>query len=188
MKELKRNPNYLIDEYGNIYSKRFKKLLNPKHNHDGYLRIQIWKNNKCEFVSVHRLVAETFIENPLNKPFVNHKDGNKQNNHVSNLEWCTQKENIKHAWSNGLSTHENHSKYGKVGQYDKNNKLIAIYDCPSDAAEKTGICYFTILNSAKKNHKARKDYYFRFVPEPVETNSKECTPVIDTQVEAVGTL
>lgn len=97
-KDIKRNPNYMIDELGNVYSKRFNKILTPKHNHDGYLRISLWKDNKNEFIGIHRLVAETFIENPFNKPFVNHIDGNKQNNNVENLEWVTQKENIQHAY------------------------------------------------------------------------------------------
>ena len=76
LKEYPKNNNYLVSENGEIFSKRFNKKLTPKVNWDGYFRIQIWKNNKCKFVSWHRVVAETFIPNPNNLPCVNHKDGN----------------------------------------------------------------------------------------------------------------
>ena len=68
----------------------------------GYKQVSLWKNNKGTSLYVHRLVAETFIPNPQNKPEVNHIDGNRQNNHVSNLEWVTSGENSLHASQTGL--------------------------------------------------------------------------------------
>lgn len=68
----------------------------------GYLIVKLWKDKKSKSIPVHRLVAQAFIPNPLNLPQVNHIDGNKQNNHVSNLEWCDNSHNIKHAYKNGL--------------------------------------------------------------------------------------
>lgn len=102
-KEYPFNKNYIVYDDGRIYSKRFKKFLTPKVNHDGYHRIQIWKDNKCKYIAWHRIIAETFIPNPKNKPVINHIDGDKTNNYVSNLEWCTQSENIQHAFKTGLS-------------------------------------------------------------------------------------
>ena len=99
---LSRNPNYAVNEQGEIFSHTKQRKLTPKVNHDGYLRIQLWSGGKCEFVSIHRLIAETFLPNPDVKPFVNHKDGNKRNNDVSNLEWCTPRENNLHARRTGL--------------------------------------------------------------------------------------
>lgn len=64
---------------------------------DGYLHVGLWKDRVEHIKRVHRLVAEAFIPNPENKPYVNHIDGNRQNNHVENLEWCTQRENVLHA-------------------------------------------------------------------------------------------
>lgn len=79
----------------------------PIKDCDGYLRVRIHTSFKNRYLSVHRLVAKAFIPNPENKPQVNHKDGNKLNNDVSNLEWVTPKENINHAWRMGLSKSHN---------------------------------------------------------------------------------
>ena len=68
----------------------------------GYLAVDLYENGERKTKRVHRLVAEAFIPNPDNKTEVNHKDGNKLNNNVSNLEWVTSKENVRHAWDNGL--------------------------------------------------------------------------------------
>lgn len=103
MKEYPLNTNYIISEDGKIYSKRANKFLTPKVNWDGYHRIQIWENQKCKFVSWHRVVAETYLDKPDGCDIVNHKNGVKNDNRVENLEWVTQKENIQHSWRTGLS-------------------------------------------------------------------------------------
>jgi transposase len=71
---------------------------------DGYVRITLTQDKKKTFYQVHRLIALTFIENPENKPQVNHKDGIKENNFVNNLEWATEKEQQQHALDTGLRT------------------------------------------------------------------------------------
>lgn len=80
---------------------REEKWLN-QYNHEGYKRVYLSKNGVRSAKLVHRIVAESFIPNDNNLPCVNHKDGNKQNNNVDNLEWCTVKENAIHAYKNGL--------------------------------------------------------------------------------------
>lgn len=82
--------------------------LKIKKDNKGYCRVYLSKNKVTKFVPVHRLVAMAFIENPNNKPQVNHIDGNKTNNNVTNLEWCTNSENQIHAVRTGLN---DHSKY-----------------------------------------------------------------------------
>lgn len=93
-------PDYMIGDCGTVIStKRGKKLvMTLKETTDGYLTIGIRTNNKKYYKSVHRLVAVEFIENPQNKEQVNHKDGNRKNNSVENLEWVTLKENIQHCF------------------------------------------------------------------------------------------
>ena len=78
------------------------KLIKPQIRAKGYYRVKIFTNGKLRHRYVHRLVGLTFIENPENKPCINHKDGNKQNNHYTNLEWCTNAENNEHGFQMGL--------------------------------------------------------------------------------------
>lgn len=92
---------YLIDKCGNIYSDYTKRLLTPVLGNNGYMKVTLRHNKKSYTPSIHRIVAEAFIPNPNNLPIVNHIDCDKTNNHVDNLEWCTQQYNTIHAYSNG---------------------------------------------------------------------------------------
>ena len=80
---------YEIDELGNVYSLRRNKIMSPVMINSGYKTVKLSKDNHLTRYLVHRLVAETFIPNPDNLPCVNHKDEDKLNNSVENLEWCT---------------------------------------------------------------------------------------------------
>ena len=77
-------------------------LLKIQKHTQGYCKVTLCKNGKEKDRLIHQLVAECFIENEQNKPFINHIDGNKQNNKSENLEWCNQKENMKHAVKHNL--------------------------------------------------------------------------------------
>lgn len=77
----------------------------------GYPSIRLMINGKPQIFKVHRLVADSFLPNPKSLPFINHKDGNKQNYKPSNLEWCTSSENMIHAWKTGLR--KEHSSSGE---------------------------------------------------------------------------
>lgn len=94
---------YKVSSFGNILSSYSNKLLKPKKERNGYVRVALVKNKKVKYFSVHRLVLTAFVQNTENKNTINHKDGNKLNNHLSNLEWATSKENITHAWNNGMN-------------------------------------------------------------------------------------
>ena len=84
---------YKISDTG-ILMNQFGKVLKPGDNGHGYASIYLWKNRKKKKHYIHRLVAEAFIPNPEQKPYINHIDNNPRNNHVKNLEWCTPKENV----------------------------------------------------------------------------------------------
>ena len=94
---------YKVDENGNVFSVRNNKLLKRMMFPSGYEYVhQCNGKGKTKLFRVHRLVAETFIPNPNNLPEVNHKDGDKLNNNVKNLEWCTNLENMRHSVETGL--------------------------------------------------------------------------------------
>ena len=107
MEEIKNYENYLIDVNGDIWSYHKNRLLKPSICYYGYKNVCLIKRGVKKSFKVHRLIAINFIPNPENKPCVNHIDGNKINNSISNLEWCTHKENSRHAWDNGLVFHSN---------------------------------------------------------------------------------
>jgi hypothetical protein len=109
---------YAINKNGDIYCyPKFRKtgwthekIMGKFKQHDGYINACLYKNGVSKFPKVHILVASTFIPNEFNKPCVNHKDGDKSNNHVDNLEWCTYSENHKHAFKIGLKVHNANMK------------------------------------------------------------------------------
>lgn len=110
---------FSVSDEGHVYSKRSHKLITLTVSRTGYYTFVTrfnGRSGKCKCFKVHRLVADAFIDNPEDKPMVNHKDGNKLNNHRSNLEWNTASENIRHAYDTGLSK-------GLSGDDNKNSKI-----------------------------------------------------------------
>lgn len=98
------HPDYLASPDGRIYSEKSRRYLSLSNcNQFGYFQVQLWRNGTKVTKKVHRLIAQAFIPNPKKLPFINHKDGNKWNNHVRNLEWCTNAENQAHAKKLGLN-------------------------------------------------------------------------------------
>lgn len=153
--------------YGRIKSlERYKQnhsklqLVNEKilplhiNKRNGYMYVYLNKNAKGKNCRVHRLIAESFIDNPNNLPQVNHIDGNKQNNRVDNLEWCTSKENIRHSYKLGLS---NNYKI-KVNQYDLKGNFIKTFESITRASTETGISTGNISACINGKRKTAEKY------------------------------
>ena len=104
--------DYKITEDGRIINLKWGREVKPQQNDKGYLRVQMV--GRMRFV--HRLVAEKYVPNPDGKPQVNHKDGNKLNNHADNLEWVTNKENRAHAVKYGLQIQGEKCPWAKLSE------------------------------------------------------------------------
>jgi hypothetical protein len=144
----------------NIVTKKENKILKTRINKNNREQIMLYKNGKRKNMTVHRLVASAFLENPNNYPEVNHIDGNSLNNNVNNLEWCTKQYNMKHAYDNNL-TH--------VKEYNKKMSKPIIrndgkkYDNSYSASKDLGVSVFSIRDVLKGRSKTCKGYSFKYL-------------------------
>ena len=136
-RQIRGYPNYSINNYGDIYSRNVERLLKPKIDRYGYKVVTLTDGKKFKCFTVHRLVAEAFIDNPNNLPCVNHKDENKLNNSVKNLEYCTPKYNANYGTRNkrmALSKKKN-----PIIQYGLDGEYLNTYLGVKDAQKATGV-------------------------------------------------
>lgn len=175
---------YQISNYGNVRSltrfdgirERKGQQIKPVLKYNGYLQVGLRKNCSRKYVSIHRLVAIHFIDNPENKTQVNHIDCNKQNNHVSNLEWVSSKENLLHAREHGLRDNmpkgKNHPCYGMYGERSKSAKKIVRYNRNTGEtklynakilAKEDGFDVTSISKCCHKKLKTHKGYEWYFL-------------------------
>lgn len=154
---------YQINEKGEVFSvARYDRLgrYRPKtkiactKNQAGYWRYTLKKDGKQYTRTKHRLIATTFIDNPENLPTVDHIDGNKNNNNIRNLEWCTYSENTKRAYRKGLSVVSEKTIAGlkertsiQVKIFDKKTNKWYSFNCKNEAVDffGTGLTYFSDL-------------------------------------------
>ena len=159
---------FMVSDCGDVWSKRTNKVLKQRYNKSGYLVISTkigGRKGRNHCFRVHRLVAEAFVSNPDNKPVVNHIDGIKGNNHVSNLEWCTPQENTKHYFEVLYTEDEN--KGGNERQLNYETLLEDFKESGLSIrkyADSIGFSYSGVqhalkfLEDGKKYHKGKYSY------------------------------
>lgn len=140
-------------------------MLTPKKNESGlYVTLRNQGNDVQK--KIHRLVGKAFIFNPENKPQINHKDGNRWNNHRTNLEWNSQSENMIHSHNelecNFTAYGENHANSMSVSQYNKNNELINVYGSVNEAGRQLKIEFTNIAKCARGERKFAGGFIWKY--------------------------
>ena len=152
----------------NCYNYKEPRIMHTSLRKDGYLSVGLSKNNKTTTRTVHRIVAETFLPNPNNLEMINHKDEDKSNNNVDNLEWCTRAYNQlyslelhperKKVFANNFKKRSSWTKKGiahtntkKVANVDEQNNIIQIYENAAVAGKELGIPSNYITSVCKAN-------------------------------------
>ena len=120
---------YAVTPEGEVWSYKYKKFLTPADDGNGYLRVGLFKNGERKMYMVHRLVAMAYLPNPENLPQVNHRDENKANNCLQNLEWCDASYNTNY----GTCIERRSSKHKKaILQFTLDGEFVREWDCAND--------------------------------------------------------
>ena len=138
---------YGITSCGKVWSYRRKKFLTPGVNRYGYLYVNLWKDGKVKTYSLHRLVAEAFIPNPEKLPQVDYIDGNKMHNFLNNLQWITNRDNVRKG------------RNKPVLQYDLDGNFIREWECTSDVGREVS---GNICDCLKGRHKTACGYVWKY--------------------------
>lgn len=157
-----------IDRTGIKYNKK-SNFMNYGIANNGYYSVMIRRNGTAKLSLVHRLLAIAFIPNPNNYSCINHIDGNKLNNSISNLEWCTYSKNNTHAYTVGLKTPcwtgiigKNHPQSKPIYQLDDNGIIINYFYCTKDAHRQLGFSYKAISNCLRGKQKHAAGFVWKF--------------------------
>ena len=150
--------NYEVSNLGKVRNIKSGIMLKPWITKDGYLRHCLYKHNKRKNLLLHRIIATAFIDNPGKKPQINHIDENKLNNDLSNLEWCTERENAIH----GTRTKRVAEKLSKkVIQLDLNDNVLNEFESMRQAERETGIPNGNISSCCNGRTKSAGGYKWR---------------------------
>ena len=162
---------YEVSDQGRIKSlgnnkSRKEKILKPQKECSGYLQIGLYKDGHVKMLKVHRLVAEAFIPNPQGLETVNHKDEDKTNNTVSNLEWMSRKDNINYGTRNKRAAEANINNFGvskAVQMIDKQTgELLATFPSIRGAERVTGISRYGICLCCRAKQKSAGGFLWQY--------------------------
>lgn len=167
MKEIWKKVNLYGKEYfvsnTGIIKNKYNKILKPYLSSGNYGYIIVRENSHNHHIRIHKLVAQTFIPNPDNLPQINHIDGNKLNNAISNLEWITCSENIKHAINNNL--YKPKGTPTKIHQYDLNHNFIKTWNKMSDVEKEYNVSHTALRFCCLGKIKTCAGYIWRYTKE-----------------------
>ena len=149
---------YAVTSCGKVYSYKSKKFLKPQKNKDGYLAVFLRKDGTTQQRYMHRLVQQAYLPNPEGLPQVNHKDENKENNALQNLEWCTQKYNMNYG-----SRNERGAKSRSKPVFCE--ELNKTFESALAAARELGLDNSHIGKCCKGKYKTTGGYHFRYEEE-----------------------
>lgn len=150
--------NYEVSNLGKVRNIKSGRIIKPRLGKDGYLRHSLYRHDKRIYLLLHRIIAIAFIDNPKEKPCINHIDENKLNNDLSNLEWCTIKENIIH----GTRTKRASEKRSiKVIQLDLNDNILNVFKSMTQAEKETGALASHISKCCNGKSKSAGGYKWR---------------------------
>lgn len=152
---------YQVSNLGNIRNNKGK-ILSIGHTLDGYCYVRLNKNGKRKYPKVSRLVAIAFLPNPSNLPQVNHKDENKDNNYINNLEWCDCKYNCNYGTRNERRAK---SQSKSVIGIKEDSGLIIEFSSMSEACRQLGISTGNMSNCCKDSNKTLKGFNWRYLYE-----------------------
>lgn len=168
--------NYSISNFGNVANVKTGRILKPSINENGYNKITLSLNNQKHTKKIHRLVAEAFIENPNNKPCVDHIDNNQLNNHIDNLRWTTISENN----MNASLSKANSSGVKGVCFYKTTNKWIAQITCNNN---KYHIGYFDTIEEATLARQKKANELFGEFTNKIEKIKTELEELLELEKE-----
>ena len=159
---------YMVSNWGRVKSMNYnhsgkEKILKPGKDKNGYLKVGLCKNGKVKTFYVHKLVAEAFLLNPNNLPCINHKDENKQNNSVNNLEWCSYSYNINFGTRNKRMAKKNtNGKRSKsVLQYDLEGNFVREWESTAECG-RNGFIQQAVVACCKGKRKKHKGFIFKY--------------------------
>lgn len=151
---------YQVSNLGRVKSLfRYKRILKPQKDIHGYLKVGLYKNGKCKLFNIHKLVANAFIENPNNYKYVNHKDENKTNNRVENLEFCSFYYNLMYGTRVQRIAEKNNKP---ILQFDLEGNFIREWESITQASKELNNSLNNISQCCLGRSRTSKGYIFRF--------------------------
>ena len=170
---IKHNDNYEISNLGNVRNKKTKRILKPAISNKGYYLVSLSRNCKQHTYTIHKLVMEHFNRCAFDYEVINHKDHNKLNNTLENLEYITQKENVQDAYNNGLCENAriqakknilkaSEQEKVKINQYDLKGNFIKQWSYIRQVQKELGISNSNIVGCCKGKRKSAGGYIWKY--------------------------